>query len=150
MLLCAAAFVLVVADAAGRLPGWLQGIWGAISAWTATLLFCCQPVAQLASNFANPEGVLSLSLGTLVLAMIGNGMMVPRAVYTKDIIWTTGTLWGSLAMGLGNLLSLAVAHARFGCCPRHLCIFTSPAVLCSCSGISILGHRGRSELCNVV
>jgi hypothetical protein len=109
-----AALALVVADAAGALPGWLQELWGSISAWTATLLFCCQPIAQLASNFAHPDRVLSLSLETLVLATIGNGMMVPRAVYTKDIIWTTGSLWGSLAMGLGNMFSLALAHSRFG------------------------------------
>jgi hypothetical protein len=114
---CTAAFVLVVVDAAGSLPGWLQELWGVMSAWTATLLFCCQPVAQLASNLAHPEGVLSLSLGTLVLATIGNGMMVPRALYTKDVIWATGSLWGSLAMGLGNLLSLALANARFGYFP---------------------------------
>lgn len=104
----------MVVDATRGLPGWLQELWGVISAWTATLLFCCQPVAQLASNFAHPEGVLSLSLGTLVLATLGNAMMVPRALYTKDVIWTTGSLWGSLAMGLGNMLSLALAHARFG------------------------------------
>jgi hypothetical protein len=85
------------------------------------MLFCCQPVAQLAANLNRPEGVLSLSLGTLLLATVGNAMMVPRATITRDPVWMAGSLWGSLVMGLGNLASLALAHARFGCGPTCAC-----------------------------
>ena len=84
-------------------------VWGVLSAWTATLLFCCQPIAQLARNFASPETVSSLSVATVLLATTGNGMMVPRALFTKDLVWSVGSLWGSLAMGWGNMLCVVMA-----------------------------------------
>lgn len=119
---CAAAAVILLGlDAAGKLSGQLQQLWGALSAWTATLLFCCQPIAQLAANFVRPEGVASLSLATLLLATLGNSMMVPRALLKRDVIWLTGTVWGVLAYGWGNLLSMALAHHMHGCGPlSHL------------------------------
>lgn len=121
--LCGAAVILLGLDASGRLSGQLQSLWGALSAWTATLLFCCQPIAQLAANFVRPEGAASLSLATVLLAMLGNCMMVPRALMTRDVIWLTGTVWGSLAMGWGNLLSMAMAKHAHGCGSRmHACM----------------------------
>ena len=96
-------------DATGRLEGNLANVWGVLSAWTATLLFCCQPIAQLARNFASPETVSSLSVATVLLATTGNGMMVPRALFTKDLVWSVGSLWGSLAMGWGNMLCVVMA-----------------------------------------
>ena len=101
---------LLLADAAGKLSGRLANLWGDVSAWSATLLFCCQPIAQLARNFAAPETVSSLSVATVLLATIGNGMMVPRALFTKDVVWSVGSIWGSGMMGLGNLLCLARAR----------------------------------------
>eukprot|EP00892_Ulva_mutabilis_P003326 jgi/Ulvmu1/1365/UM011_0093.1 len=108
------AVVLLGMDATGRLTGRLQRLWGALSAWTATLLFCCQPIAQLAANFVRPEGVASLSLATLLLATLGNSMMVPRALLKRDVIWLTGTAWGVAAYGWGNLLTMARAHHLHG------------------------------------
>lgn len=105
---------LIGLDAMGRLPEGLDGLWNGLSAWTATLLFCCQPIAQLAANLLHPEMVSGLSLATVLLAMTGNGMMVPRALRTRDVIWMTGTIWGSVAMGWGNLLCMAMATASAG------------------------------------
>lgn len=110
--------VLLVLDAAGGLPPPLRGCWSALSAWIATLLFCTQPVAQLAANLVDPASVAGLSLGTVLLAMVGNAMMAPRALFTRDVIWATGTLWGSLAMGWGNLLCMALATSTAGCAAR--------------------------------
>lgn len=115
---------LLFADAAGKLSGRLANIWGIVSAWSATLLFCCQPIAQLARNFAAPETVSSLSVATVLLATTGNGMMVPRALFTKDLVWSVGSIWGSSMMGLGNLLCLALAReSNAGCvgAPASLC-----------------------------
>lgn len=114
IVLCRAAVVLLGLDVSGQLTGQLQQLWGALSAWTATLLFCCQPIAQLTANFVRPEGAASLSLATVLLATLGNGMMVPRALLTQDVIWLTGTVWGSLAMGWGNMLSMALAKHAHG------------------------------------
>lgn len=66
--------------------------WNGISAWTATLLFAFQPIGQLLSNFAYPSSLAGLSVSTILLAMVGNGMMVPRALHTRDKIWLTGYL----------------------------------------------------------
>jgi hypothetical protein len=118
-MLCAAAALLVL-DATGRLSGNLANLWSVLSAWTATLLFCCQPIAQLARNFAFPETVSSLSLATVLLATTGNGMMVPRALFTKDLVWSVGSLWGSLAMGWGNMLCVVMASSAAAGCGPHL------------------------------
>jgi hypothetical protein len=107
-----AAGALLMFEASGKLPGHLSNLWNLLSAWTATLLFCCQPIAQLARNLAAPETVSSLSLATVLLATTGNSMMVPRALFTKDIVWSVGSIWGSCMMGLGNLFCLAMAQTQ--------------------------------------
>jgi uncharacterized membrane protein YccC len=58
--------VLVVLGRAGKLPPALASAWGTLSGWTATLLFMTMPVAQLASNFAQPASLeVGLALFTL-------------------------------------------------------------------------------------
>lgn len=111
MLALGAAAALLVLDATGRLSGHLANLWGILSAWTATLLFCCQPIAQLARNFTSPTTVSSLSLATVLLAMAGNCMMMPRAYFTRDLVWMVGSTWGSVMMGWGNLLCVVMAAA---------------------------------------
>ena len=56
-------------------------------------------------NFRDPGSLEGLSLGTLLLAILGNAMMVPRALLTQDRVWLTGTTWACLA-GWGQILSL--------------------------------------------
>ena len=45
--------------------------------------------------------------------MLGNGLMVPRALYTRDKIWFIGVGWGPLT-GWVQLLSLYVAYGVTG------------------------------------
>jgi hypothetical protein len=98
--------VLVVLGRFNRLPPALATAWGRLSGWTATLLFMTMPVAQLAANFARPATLEGLSVWSSLLAMLGNALMVPRALYTRDVIWLTGSTWGCTLMGWGVVLSL--------------------------------------------
>jgi len=84
------------------------------SGWSATLLFMTMPVAQLANNFANPSSLEGLSVLSSVLAMTGNALMVPRALFTRDVIWLTGSTWGSCLMGWGVMLSLLLGRDASG------------------------------------
>ncbi|KAG8066124.1 hypothetical protein GUJ93_ZPchr0004g38820 [Zizania palustris] len=76
---------------------------GSLSGWTATLLFMWMPVAQMWTNYLNPSNIKGLSSFTMLLAMIGNGLMIPRAVFIRDLMWFTGSAWASLLQGWGNL-----------------------------------------------
>ena len=44
-------------------------------------------------NLFNPQGLEGLSTGTMLLALTGNALMVPRALLTKDMVWLAGTSW---------------------------------------------------------
>ena len=98
--------LLIILNYRGKLPPAVASAWGALSGWTATLLFMSMPVAQLASNFANPQTLEGLSILSALLAMTGNALMVPRALFTRDVIWLTGSTWGCTLMGWGVMLSL--------------------------------------------
>ena len=103
----AAACAAAAAEAAGRLPAAARGLWAAASAWTATALFCLQPISQLVQNLRDPASLEGLSLTTILLAAAGNALMVPRALWTRDWVWLTGSLWGSLFFGWAQLLRCA-------------------------------------------
>ncbi|KAF8378958.1 hypothetical protein HHK36_028383 [Tetracentron sinense] len=60
---------------------------GSISGWTATLLFMWMPVAQMWTNFLNSDNIKGLSALSMLLAMIGNGLMIPRALFIRDLMW---------------------------------------------------------------
>jgi glycosidase len=92
----------------GRLPDNLKGMWTKLSAWTATLLFMFGPLAQISSNLADPANIAGLSLLTVILATVGNGLMIPRAVHTKDRIWFTGSAWAVVMGGLGVMATMAL------------------------------------------
>ena len=97
---------LVVLGRLNLLPPALATAWGRLSGWTATLLFMTMPVAQLAANFSRPATLAGLSVWSPLLAMLGNALMVPRALYTRDVIWLTGSTWGCALAGWGVMLSL--------------------------------------------
>lgn len=118
-----AALLVVVLENNGHLPQTIKGFWGGLSAWTATLLFAFQPVGQLVCNFTDPSSLEGLSLGTILLATTGNSLMVPRALYTRDAIWLTGTLWGSLMMGWAQLLSMYLGQSTAGLRCLHPVMF---------------------------
>jgi len=105
---------LAIAAQLMQLPEPLVRFRAALGACTATLLFMLQPVAQLAVNFTNPASLQGISKLSCVLAMVGNAMMVPRALYTRDLIWFTGSTWGYTLMGWGQLLSLFLARDASG------------------------------------
>ncbi|KAL2920427.1 Maltose excess protein 1 chloroplastic [Bienertia sinuspersici] len=103
-------FVLAVIAAfmarTGRLSAEGVKFYGAIAGWTATLLFMWMPVPQLWTNFLNPENIKGLSSLTMLLAMTGNGLMIPRALFTRDFMWFLGSSWASFLYGWGNLLCM--------------------------------------------
>ncbi|KAF8670251.1 hypothetical protein HU200_050783 [Digitaria exilis] len=76
---------------------------GSLSGWTATLLFMWMPVAQMWTNYLNPSNIKGLSAFSMLLAMLGNGLMIPRAVFIRDLMWFTGSAWASVLQGWGNL-----------------------------------------------
>ncbi|XP_041016109.1 maltose excess protein 1, chloroplastic-like isoform X2 [Juglans microcarpa x Juglans regia] len=84
---------------------------GAISGWTATLLFMWMPVAQMWTNFLNPDNIKGLSTFSMLLAMMGNGLMIPRALFMRDFMWFLGSTWATLFYGYGNILCLYCFNA---------------------------------------
>lgn len=90
----------------GKLPERGVKFVGGISGWTATLLFMWMPVSQMWTNFLNPENIKGLSAISMLLAMIGNGLMIPRALFIRDSMWFTGSMWATFLYGYGNLVCL--------------------------------------------
>jgi hypothetical protein len=58
-------------------------------------------------NFTQPSSLEGLALGTMLLALLGNALMVPRALHTRDLVWFAGSTWACTA-GWGQLLSMAL------------------------------------------
>ncbi|XP_065035394.1 maltose excess protein 1-like, chloroplastic [Musa acuminata AAA Group] len=77
-----------------------------MSGWTATLLFMWMPIAQMWTNYLNPDNIRGLSAFTMLLAMMGNGLMIPRALFIRDFMWFTGSAWASFLQGWGNLFCM--------------------------------------------
>ncbi|CAN6848216.1 unnamed protein product [Brassica oleracea] len=106
----ASAFVIAVAAVIMARTGKLseEGVRfvGSLSGWTATLMFMWMPVSQMWTNFLNPDNIKGLSPITMVLAMMGNGLMIPRALFIRDLMWFTGSMWATLFYGYGNILCL--------------------------------------------
>jgi len=90
----------------GDLPEKYRTLWVDLSGWMATLLFMFGPIAQLASNLANPGALAGLSLTTLLLGTMGNALMLSRAVLTRDRIWFIGSFWAVAMGGEAVLLSM--------------------------------------------
>ncbi|GMI78967.1 MALTOSE EXCESS 1, ROOT CAP 1 [Hibiscus trionum] len=79
---------------------------GSISGWTATLLFMWMPVSQMWTNFLNPDNIKGLSALSMLLAMLGNGLLIPRALFIRDFMWFTGSFWATLIYGYANIVCL--------------------------------------------
>ncbi|XP_072963803.1 maltose excess protein 1-like, chloroplastic [Typha angustifolia] len=114
---CAAAVVTVIMARIGKLSEGATKFVGSISGWTATLLFMWMPVAQMWTNLLNPNNIKGLSAFTMLLAMIGNGLMIPRALFIRDLMWFTGSTWASFLHGWGNLACMycfnTISRERF-------------------------------------
>ncbi|MEK7746570.1 MAG: alpha-amylase family glycosyl hydrolase, partial [Elusimicrobiota bacterium] len=110
--LAGAGLYLIVREAQGKmdkLPPALQWVWKKIGAALASLLFMFGPVSQLMNNIANPAGMAGISVETLLLAMAGNLLMLPRALFVKDKLWFAGSSWGAWAGGWAVLLTMMLA-----------------------------------------
>jgi hypothetical protein len=42
----------------------------------------------------------------MALGLLGNSLMVPRALFIRDRIWLLGASWATLAAGWAQLLSM--------------------------------------------
>ncbi|XP_022943767.1 maltose excess protein 1-like, chloroplastic isoform X1 [Cucurbita moschata] len=101
-----AALLAVASARAGKLPEEGVKFVGALSGWTATLLFMWMPVSQMWTNYLNPENIKGLSALTMFLALIGNGLVLPRALFIRDFMWFLGSGWAMLFYGYGNIVCL--------------------------------------------
>ena len=79
--------VLVILDISNKLPRWLKDVWCTLGAWIATLLFMVMPVAQLIKNYTQPDSLEGIAIGSVLLGALGNGLMIPRALFLRDVIW---------------------------------------------------------------
>lgn len=84
--------------------------WEAISSWSATLLFMMMPVAQVAKSFAQPWTVEGIAIPTVFLGWLGNALMLPRALATKDLVWVAGSAWGATVFGWCQGLAMTRAN----------------------------------------
>lgn len=98
----------IILARSGKLSEKAVKLVGSTSGWTATLLFMWMPIAQMWTNYLNPNNIRGLSVDSLLLAMIGNGLLIPRALFTRDIMWFTGSSWAALLYGWGNILSIYI------------------------------------------
>ena len=57
----------------------------------------------------DPASLQGLSLATILLAAGGNALMVPRALWTRDWVWLSGCMWGSLLFGWAQMLRCVAA-----------------------------------------
>ncbi|KAH7282277.1 hypothetical protein KP509_35G023000 [Ceratopteris richardii] len=110
------ALSLVILRRLKKLSPDITSILSSVSAWTATLLFMWGPVAQIWTNYINPANIRGLSVSTILLAMIGNGLMLPRALFTRDLMWFTGASWGTLLQGWAILVTMYMNK----CIPKPL------------------------------
>jgi len=104
----AMALTTIILARSGKLSEKAVEFVGSTSGWTATLLFMWMPIAQMWTNYLNPNNIRGLSVDSILLAMIGNGLLIPRALFTRDIMWFTGSSWAALLYGWGNLLSIYI------------------------------------------
>ncbi|KAJ8771291.1 hypothetical protein K2173_026468 [Erythroxylum novogranatense] len=100
------ALAAVIMARTGKLPPKGVKFVGSISGWTATLLFMWMPVSQMWTNLLNPDNIKGLSAFSKLFGMIGNGLMMPRALFIRDLMWFTGATWAALFYGYGNILCM--------------------------------------------
>lgn len=84
-------------------------------------------VGAQVTNFTVPSSLGGLSKATVLLAMIGNGLMVPRALLTRDKVWLAGSAWACFT-GWFQLFSLFQNRDTAGCVLALLAIFSSPSI----------------------
>ncbi|XP_054796537.1 maltose excess protein 1-like, chloroplastic [Prosopis cineraria] len=100
------AILAVILARSGKLPEEGVRFVGLLSGWTATFLFMWMPISQMWTNFLNPENIKGLSAYSILLAMIGNALLIPRALFIRDLMWFIGSAWATFLYGYGNIACL--------------------------------------------
>eukprot|EP00775_Hariotina_reticulata_P011615 gene11615-11759_t len=81
--------------------------WMSVEALVSAVGVAAAPQVR---NFSDLSSLAGLSLGTMLLALVGNACCIPRALFTRDPAWTFGSTWGCLLMGWAQLLSLYLGN----------------------------------------
>lgn len=121
-----------------QLPHQLQGLWSDIPAWTATMLFMFQPVAQSVSSLlmtlllavTHTFVYFLVSLGTCTCAC---SVALSQLVYTYVFIQTY--VWN-----LHSIIRVAVTSAKFTCSCRHDLLVCSLVTAKQHPWIMIIAH----------
>jgi len=126
--LTALAVAAVYFGVIARGPGQAKLVAG-LPGWASTLLFALSPLPQLVRNFIDACSLEGLSVGTMLLALAGNALMVPRALLVRDVVWLAGTVWACVA-GWGQLLSMFMRES-----PTTGLRFVSPPIFYAVSAV---------------
>lgn len=94
-----AVLVLIELVRWGQMPSVLVDVSGGISDWVAMLLFMWSPVSQLNAIIRNPANLNGLSVFTILLTLIGNGMIIPHSLFIQDPLWFIGSSRGYSMQG---------------------------------------------------
>lgn len=103
--------ILILMARLNKLSDHLLTMLNGVPAWTATLLFMWAAVAQLYHNLQNPTNIAGLSVFTILLALIGNGLLMSRAMFIRDVMWFVGASFGSFVQGWTILLTMYIYQA---------------------------------------
>ncbi|KAF8651534.1 hypothetical protein HU200_063354 [Digitaria exilis] len=86
------------------LPGIISGSLAIAAVAMARMGKLSDAGAKFWTNYLNPSNIKGLSAFSMLLAMLGNGLMIPRAVFIRDLMWFTGSAWASVLQGWGFTL----------------------------------------------
>eukprot|EP00250_Pteridium_aquilinum_P000867 c11044_g1_i1 orf=44-1147(+) len=103
--------ILVVMGRLNKLSQQFIIISSGVPGWTATLLFMWSPIAQLYHTFQDTSNIEGLSALTMLLALIGNGLLMSRAMFIRDRMWFVGASFGCLVQGWTILLTMYIYQA---------------------------------------
>mmetsp|Transcript_42235 Transcript_42235/g.106388 ORF Transcript_42235/g.106388 Transcript_42235/m.106388 type:complete len:434 (+) Transcript_42235:90-1391(+) len=78
----------------------------------ATALFMYMPVPQLIKNLVNPAEGMGFNLGFVYFGVLGNGLGLSRALYTRNYVWLSGSSWGCFGGGVIMSITVLVANAQ--------------------------------------
>ena len=99
----AAALAVYALKRAGLLPAPVNKAWQALGGLTGTLLFMFGPVAGLVAMAVHPADIAGIALGSVLLGLLGDLLLSPRLMLTKDRMGLTSNLWSILLGGLARL-----------------------------------------------
>ena len=75
---------------------------------TGTLLFMFGPVAALVAMALHPADIAGIALGSVVLGLVGDMLLSPRLMLTKDALGLSSNLWSVVLAGVARLVWMCV------------------------------------------